>query len=73
MPEIDSQIDTHGPGHRFQNVLFIEKEGFAEILTDAGIGERWDMAVMRTKGIPVDAACDLIGAMDRQGVRVFGG
>ena len=71
VPEIESRIDTHGPRNRFQNVLFIEKEGFAEILTDAGIGERWDMAVMSTKGIPVDAACDLIRVMDQQDVRVF--
>jgi hypothetical protein len=71
VPEIESRIDTHGPGNRYANALFIEKEGFTEILMDAKIGQRFDMAIMSTKGIPVDAACDLITAMDRQGLRVF--
>lgn len=70
-PGIAARIDTHGPGNRYANALFIEKEGFTEILTDAKIGERYDMAIMSTKGIPVDAACDLIKAMSRKGVRVF--
>ena len=71
MPEIESRIHTRGPNHRFANVLFVEKEGFAPILADAGIGERYDMAVMSTKGIPVDAACDLIQAMHSQDARIF--
>jgi hypothetical protein len=71
VPEIESRIDTHGPGNRFANVLFVEKEGFTEILTDAKIGQRFDMAIMSTKGIPVAAACDLIKAMHEKNVRIF--
>lgn len=37
----------------------------------AKIGERWDMAIMSTKGIPVKAACDLIEQMHGKRVRVF--
>ncbi|MGH2447223.1 MAG: ATP-binding protein [Chloroflexota bacterium] len=70
-PEIKSAIGTHGPANRFGSVLFIEKEGFAEILTHAGIGTRYDMAIMSTKGIPTKAACDLIEAMHDQDVRIF--
>lgn len=70
-PEIRVRIDTQGPAHRFKNVLFIEKEGFTEILTHAGIGKRYDMAIMSTKGLPVKAACDLIEALNGQDVRVF--
>ncbi len=70
-PEIQERIDTKGPINRFSSVLFIEKEGFTEILTHAGIGKRFDMAIMSTKGLPVAAACDLIEAMADQGVRVF--
>jgi DNA topoisomerase VI subunit B len=70
-PAIQSLIKTNGPGNRFKNVLFIEKEGFTEILTHAGITERYDLALMSTKGIPVKAACDLIHQMDMIDVRVF--
>jgi hypothetical protein len=70
-PAIASQIDTSGPGNRFRNVLFIEKEGFAEILTGAGIGTRYDMAIMSTKGLPVKAACDLVLALHEKNVRTF--
>lgn len=71
MPGINSRVSTHGPRHRFSSVLFIEKEGFAEILAHTGISERYDIAIMSTKGIPVDAACNLIGSMASEGVRVF--
>jgi DNA topoisomerase VI subunit B len=70
-PSIESLIKTNGPCNRFSNVLFIEKEGFTEILTHAGIPERYDLALMSTKGIPVKAACDLIHQMDMIDVRVF--
>jgi hypothetical protein len=70
-PEIPILIDTKGPANRFKNVLFIEKEGFTEVLTDAKIHERYDMAMMSTKGIPVKAACDLINMFESEGVRVF--
>ena len=70
-PAIQSLNKTNGPGNRFKNVLFIEKEGFTEILTHAGIPERYDLALMSTKGIPVKAACDLIYEMSKTDVRVF--
>jgi len=70
-PGIESRIDTDGPSHRYGNVLFIEKEGFTEILTAAGIGKRYDVAIMSTKGVPVKAACDLILAMRAKGVRTL--
>ena len=70
-PEIHEMIDTKGPAKRFNNALFIEKEGFSEILSDAGIPERYSMALMSTKGIPVAAACDLIEKLVDNDVRVF--
>ena len=71
VPAVRERLDTEGPDNRFGNVLFIEKEGFGEILMHAKIGERWDMAIMSTKGIPVKAACDLIEQMHGKRVRVF--
>jgi len=71
VPEVKILIDTKGPYNRFSNVLFVEKEGFNEILTDAKIPELYDMALMSTKGLSNKAACDLIYKMDQKGVRVF--
>jgi DNA topoisomerase VI subunit A len=70
-PEVGKKISTTGPDNRFNNVLFIEKEGFTEILMDAKIPERYSVALMSTKGIPVAAACDLIKAYKQKGVNVF--
>ena len=42
-----------------------------EILTHSRIPERYDIAIMSTKGIPVKAACDLIYEMKKSNVSVF--
>ncbi len=47
---------TSGPEHRFSTVLFIEKEGFAPLLEAAQIAERFDIAIMSTKGMSTTAA-----------------
>jgi hypothetical protein len=52
-------------------VLFIEKEGFDPILKDAGIAEKYDIAIMSTKGLPVGAACLLAHQFALQNIRVF--
>jgi len=63
-------IPTHGPVNRFGSILFIEKEGFDEILTEAKIGKKFDMAIISTKGIPVKAACDLLCRLEAD-TRIF--
>ncbi|MGB7296822.1 MAG: hypothetical protein WBC70_14650 [Candidatus Aminicenantales bacterium] len=63
-------VKTKGPANRFRSVLFIEKEGFDEILSEAKIAEKYDMAIMSTKGMPVKAACDLLCSLESH-VRVF--
>lgn len=65
------RLDSVGPTLRYAAILFVEKEGFAPILEAAGIAERFDIAIMSTKGVPVKAACDLLAAAERMGVRVF--
>jgi DNA topoisomerase VI subunit A len=40
--------------------LFIEKEGFLPLLEEAQLAERYDLAVMSTKGMSVVAARELI-------------
>ncbi len=63
-PGVKIKTDTIGPFCRFNSVLFIEKEGFDEILKDAKIGEKYDLAIMSTKGIPVKACCDLLCSLE---------
>lgn len=64
-------IDTFGASNRYSAVLFLEKEGFNELLQSAGILEKYDLAIMSTKGVPNKAACDLIEKLDGQGVKIF--
>jgi hypothetical protein len=57
---------THGPEDRYSNILFIEKEGFDALLTRAQIAERFDIAIMSTKGMSVVAARKLIDDLARR-------
>jgi hypothetical protein len=52
----DALYPTSGPQNRFRNILFVEKEGFDPLLQEARIAERYDLAVMSTKGMSVVAA-----------------
>jgi DNA topoisomerase 6 subunit A-like protein len=54
------RVDTFGPDCRFGAVLFLEKEGFDEILRAAEIAERFDIGIMSTKGVSVTAARHLV-------------
>jgi hypothetical protein len=47
---------TRGPANRFGGVLFIEKEGFLPLFRRVRLAERYDLAVMSTKGMSVTAA-----------------
>lgn len=63
---------TSGPEHRYNSVLFIEKEGFDPLLEAAHIAERFDVGIMSTKGVSVGAARLLLDRLARRGVeRVF--
>jgi hypothetical protein len=55
-----SMISTTGPLHRYGAILFIEKEGFFPLLEAAKIGDRFDVAIASSKGMPVSALCDLL-------------
>ncbi|EDM71800.1 hypothetical protein RAZWK3B_20646 [Roseobacter sp. AzwK-3b] len=53
---------------RFNKLLFVEKEGFNQLIRESGLLERYDMAMASSKGLPVVAARALIdhlaGAVD---------
>jgi hypothetical protein len=51
---------THGPRHRFSAILFIEKEGFMPLFKAVRLAERFDIAVMSTKGMSVTASRQLV-------------
>jgi hypothetical protein len=48
------------PYYYFNKILYIEKEGIITILKEAGWPERWDCALMSSKGYASRAAKDLI-------------
>jgi DNA topoisomerase 6 subunit A-like protein len=59
---------TKGPEHRYNTVLFVEKEGFDPIFEAAGIAKRFDVALMSTKGMSTTAARLLLDRLVDRGV-----
>lgn len=70
-PYLSSRIHTSGPYNRYNAVLFIEKEGFNELLLASGIAGRYDIAIQSTKGQTVTAARQLAEHYAEKGVRIF--
>jgi hypothetical protein len=52
----EKHYPTLGPGNRFSAILFIEKEGFMPLFKEVRLAERYDLAIMSTKGMSVTAA-----------------
>jgi hypothetical protein len=59
---------TAGAANRFSAVLFIEKEGFLPLFRRTLLAERFDIAIMSTKGVSVTAARRLVDELSAQGV-----
>ncbi len=70
-PSLATSIDTSGPYNRYGAVLFVEKEGFNEVLKAARIAERYDIAIQSTKGQTVTAARQLAEHYAERGIRIF--
>lgn len=51
---------THGPQHRYGAILFVEKEGFGPLFEKVKLAERYDIAIMSTKGQSVIASRQLV-------------
>lgn len=62
---------TSGPANRYRFALFIEKEGFTELLAAARIAQRFDLAIMSTKGMSVTAARHLVDRLSQEGVTIL--
>lgn len=56
----DAAILPHGPDGNYAAVLFIEKEGFLPLFKQVDLADRFDLAIMSTKGVSVTAARTLI-------------
>lgn len=63
---ISLRYPTTGPQGRYRNVLFLEKEGFNDLLDAARIAQRFDLAIMSTKGYSSTAARTLMECLSRQ-------
>ena len=53
---IEDRYPTYGPKGDFGALLYIEKEGFLPLFERAKLGERYDLAIMSSKGQSVRAA-----------------
>lgn len=79
---MSTDFPTKGPDNRFDALLFCEKEGFNPLFRQVKLAERWDIAILSTKGQSVTAARDLILKLglptfvthdfDKDGFSIFG-
>jgi DNA topoisomerase VI subunit B len=59
------------PDWRFNGILFVEKTGFWPIIRDAGIPERYDLAVIASQGFSPVACRKLLARAREQDIRVY--
>jgi hypothetical protein len=52
----DAAVETYGPIGCFGALLYIEKEGFMSLFRQTKLAERYDIAIMSSKGVSVTAA-----------------
>ena len=61
VPDVrEDRYPTCGPQHRYGDILFIEKEGFMPLFNEVRLAERYDIAIMSTKGMSVTASRELV-------------
>ena len=68
---VTADIGTVGPKNRYGQALFIEKEGFNELLKNVRLAERYDMAIMSTKGMSVTAMRNLVAELSAKDVTIY--
>jgi hypothetical protein len=56
----NASIKTYGPHGSFGAVLYVEKEGFMPLFERVELAERYDIAIMSSKGMSVTAARELV-------------
>ncbi len=68
---LDHLIETAGPTNRYKFALFVEKEGFNELFNSVRLVDRYDLALMSTKGMSVTAARALVERLSENGVTIL--
>jgi hypothetical protein len=66
LKDFPEMVTVKGPGYRYGAILFIEKEGFLPLLETAGFAERYDIAIMSTKGVANTSARRLVDTLCSQ-------
>jgi hypothetical protein len=59
-----ASVQTYGPSGNYGAVLYVEKEGFMPLFERVGL-ERYDIAIMSSKGMSVTAARELVNRICR--------
>jgi hypothetical protein len=70
LPEFSFRYPTRGPRHRYRAILFVEKEGFNELFDRVRLGDRFDLAIMSSKGMGSTATRQLLEAFS-PGVKIL--
>ncbi len=71
LPRLPTWVSTSGPDNRYKFALFIEKEGFEPLLDAARIADRYDLAIMSTKGMSTTAARQLVEELSGNDVTIL--
>jgi DNA topoisomerase VI subunit B len=69
--ELRQDIETCGPANRYRFALFVEKEGFDALLASERFQQRYDLALMSTKGMSVTAARRLVEGLSAKDVTLL--
>ena len=73
--QFDTDWRTFGPVHRYGAILFCEKETFLPLFAKEQLAERYDIAIMSTKGFSNTASRSVIDALcgtdDEAGLPLF--
>jgi DNA topoisomerase VI subunit B len=64
-------LDGLDPRNCYQYALFIEKEGFSSLFQQFRLQEKWDIALMSTKGMSNTASRQLIEGLTGKGVTIL--
>lgn len=70
-PEIKKTFGAKGPKHRYNYVLFVEKEGFDPLFKQVKLSDTYDIAIESTKGQTVTAARRLAEEYAKAGVTIL--
>src|SRR5262245_25756964 len=69
--DLERVFKTSGSTNRYGAVMFVEKEGFNELWHAVNLSERYDLAIMSTKGMSVTASRYLIEELSALELPIF--